>query len=102
MIKKCLFYTAIVAATTFGVLKANDIHVNSNISNLKFENIEALADPPEGSVSVVMLTPCVTNNPGVCVYYDWVYTTEWILMEVYRCNGQWYSRPATNYYPGDR
>ncbi len=40
--KKVFFIAAVVAASIFGVMKANDVNSNSKMSDLQMENIEAI------------------------------------------------------------
>lgn len=42
--KKVFFIAAVVAAAAFGVMKANDVNVTYNMSDLQLENVELLAE----------------------------------------------------------
>lgn len=42
--KKFFIIAAVAAASIFGLVKANDVNVNNNMSELQMENVELLAE----------------------------------------------------------
>ncbi|MDD6003888.1 MAG: NVEALA domain-containing protein [Bacteroidales bacterium] len=46
--KKFFIIAAVAAASIFGLVKANDVNVNNNMSELQMENVELLAEGEGG------------------------------------------------------
>ena len=63
--KKIILCAAVVAAAVFGVMKATDVN-NSKMSDLQLENVEALAQLPEGTPY-----PCTDEWGGCTISYVW-------------------------------
>ncbi len=60
--KKFFICAAVVAASAFGVMKASDVNVKNDLSDLQLDNIEATAQ---------------TGEPYEYHYYELVCTKEW-------------------------
>lgn len=63
--KKFFIIAAVAAASIFGLVKANDVNVNNNMSELQMENVELLA---EGEPNPNCINGCKENGDECFCY----------------------------------
>lgn len=64
--KKFFVVAAVIAASVFGVMKANSVYTTNKMSNLQLENVEALAEGEDPDSDFKYVTYIEVSDKLIC------------------------------------